>query len=693
MIRHLTILSLALTFSLINSFSQIGSSCSLPAGISGSGTYTTGPLAVDGFWYQFTVDTGGVYTIQTCGLATCDTKIYIYDYCTGLVFDEGNLATIAYNDDACGLQSSVTLNLLQDSTYYIRIGDYNTACMGENITWNIQNQGTIPGCTDPSACNYDPSASVDNGTCLYYPDSLCPQPDLMIVEPTIASSMYFDNLTVLSTDCRIDEGCLNGYGLRDILRFTTHIKNIGDQDYAIGVPGPSNPQFSNTNCHGHWHYEGYAYYALYDTSGTEIPIGYKNGFCVLDLECSGGGTAYYSCGDMGISHGCGDIYGAGLDCQFIDLTNVDTGRYQLVVRVNWDQDPDLYGHYESGYDNNVAHVCIHFTRDALGVPNFTIDPTCPIIYDCLGNPFGTAVVDCNGICDGPSIRGDQDNDSTLTQPDALMYTDHLINNTLNEVLCNDMNEDDEYTVFDVALINNCVLNGPSPTNNPCDFPHGIDNDIDTVTLSILNVDFNNQYVDIGIQNPFNKTMAYQFEMSGITIQTVNNLVSPLEYNITPDFVSGGTEVIGISYQEMTIETNNTPVPLCRIYYSSITDSVICIDNIIDIVNENYEASNSVIGGNCFAVPNAALESNGATVALNVFPNPATDIINITMGLMQTEDALVTITDGLGQVVYQRTYQNIKNETRQVDLGHLSGGVYNITLQTNTGTVTQRIILK
>jgi Lysyl oxidase/Secretion system C-terminal sorting domain len=673
-------------------WAQPGISCVNPINIVGTGTYTTGPTTVNGTWYMFTADTSGSYTFSTCGISTCDTKIYIYDHCMGLIWGEDMIGTWGYNDDACALQSSCTVPFYQDSVYYIRIGDYQTACAGQNITWNMENNGVILGCTDPAACNYNPNATTSDGSCLYFPDTNCTGPDLMVVESAITSSLYFDQLSVTAADCRIDEGCLNGYGLRDVLRFTTHIKNIGAQDYFIGVPSLSNPQFSNTNCHGHWHYEGYAFYALYDDLGNEIPIGYKNGFCVLDLECSGGGTAQYSCGNMGISAGCGDIYSAGLDCQFVDLTNVDTGFYQLVVRVNWDQDPDYLGHYEESYTNNVAHACIHFTRDAMGIPDFSLVASCPIIYDCLNNPFGTAVLDCEGNCDGTAIRGDMNTDTLLTQPDAVIYVDELVNNTINQVTCTDMNGDTEWTVFDAALINNCVIQGPQNLNDPCDFPFGITNDIDTVTLSIQNVNFASNYLDIAIKNPSFKTLAYQFELSGITIQSVTNLVSPLEYNITPSYVTGGNEVVGISYQEMLINTNASADQLCRVYWNSITDSVICISQIVDIVNENYEASIGVIGGGCVAVPSIAVQENGSTVALNIFPNPATDIIHVSMGLMQTEDVNLSVTDGLGRVVYSNIYKNVNNQTVQVDLGNLSNGVYNVTLQTNTGKVTKRIIL-
>ena len=165
--------------------------------------------------------------------------------------------------------------------------------------------------------------------------------------------------TVNATNCQVAEGCLTGYGVRTVINFTTHIKNLGNQDYFIGNATNNPGQFVFGSCHGHWHYQGYAEYDLYDTAGTLIPIGFKNGFCVLDLECSGGGTAQYGCGNMGISVGCGDIYGSGLDCQWLDITDVDTGFYTMAIKVNWDQSPDALGHFETDYLNNWAQVCIH----------------------------------------------------------------------------------------------------------------------------------------------------------------------------------------------------------------------------------------------------------------------------------------------------------------------------------------------
>ena len=102
-------------------------------------------------------------------------------------------------------------------------------------------------------------------------------------------------MTVDEDNCYIVEGCLNGYGERELVRFTTWIKNIGDLDYYIGATAQtdSTKQFEWGDCHNHWHYKGYAKYDLFTMDGQMLPIGFKNGFCVMDLECGDGGTAQY----------------------------------------------------------------------------------------------------------------------------------------------------------------------------------------------------------------------------------------------------------------------------------------------------------------------------------------------------------------------------------------------------------------
>ena len=135
---------------------------------------------------------------------------------------------------------------------------------------------------DSTSCNYNPLATIPD-TCYAYGDTLCPQPDLWLLENELVNSLYVD--TLVNTDpCTINEGCLSGFGMRDVLRFTTWIKNIGISDYYIGSPSSYPGQFDYDNCHQHFHYAGYARYDLYDDQGNQLPVGFKMDFVLWILN-------------------------------------------------------------------------------------------------------------------------------------------------------------------------------------------------------------------------------------------------------------------------------------------------------------------------------------------------------------------------------------------------------------------------
>ncbi len=669
-----------------------GSNCENPILI-GEGTFTA-PNADT--WYEFSPDSVGMYNITTCGMNNCDTKIWVYDYCQGLVFDNTNIATIYYDDNqgGCGMLAQVNALLDTAETYWIRIGTANGDCSG-TIDWSISWNGPAMGCMDPTACNFNPLAQVPD-TCYYLGSPDCPSgPDLLLREDVLESSLYLDILNN-ADNCAINEGCLQGYGNRDILRFTTHIQNIGDMDYYIGDPNNNPDQFTYDNCHNHNHYDGYAEYILFDSNSQPLPIGFKNGFCVMDLECSGGGTAQYGCSTMGISHGCGDIYDASLTCQWIDITDVDTGQYTLVVRTNWDHAPDALGHYETDSLNNWAQVCIQLDRDQFGTPSFTVLPNCPPLIDCMGVPYGNAVEDCQGTCGGTALMGDIDSDLAQSMIDAHQYVTDILGDDISPTTCNDLNADGYITVYDAALMAGCINYGSSHSHqgqgshNHCNFPDGLRNINDTVTLSITNVDLVNQYIDISILNPTTRVVAYQFEMSGIEISTVQNLSPPQEYPITPEYAFGMGEVIGLSYEDSTIDKNFVYEPLCRIYYSNITANEICLDTIIDIVNKDYEQTVTMIEGGCIQI--TGIEDENSFTIFNVAPNPSKNIFNVDYRFPRVQDVQIEVTNYIGQRVIFEELNNTEVGKYIIDLTTQSNGIYMLNLYSEEGVITRKLVL-
>lgn len=649
-------------------------------------------------WYSFTPDSTGMYFISTCANNTCDTKLWVYDHCAGLLVSNGNEGTIYYDDNAGGCGQLARINALMEAgvTYYIRVGDVASSCPGE-INWSLTYNGPVSGCLDPTACNFNPIATVAD-VCYYEGDPLCPdgRPDLIVVENTIKTSLYL--ATINASNCQVIEGCLTGYGTRDIIRFTTHIKNIGTADYYIGSPTSQPSQFSWGNCHGHWHYSGYAEYMLYDVNGQAIPVGYKNGFCVLDLECGDGGTAQYGCSNMGISRQCGDIYGSGLDCQWFDITDVDTGRYTMVIRVNWDNSPDALGRVELSHTNNWAQVCVYLGRNAQGQRTIQVLNDCEPYVDCSGEVFGSSQLDCEGNCGGQRIMGDLNHSGTQEMVDAHTYVQDILGDDINPTPCNDINTDDQITVFDAALVSSCVnfgINHPHVGNVPhnhCIFPGGLFNPADTVTLQIMNVDFSEKYIDIGITNPSTRVTAYEFDLHGALIWDVENLADPNEYPIQPEFLLGGVKVIGISYQDSMIRKYYEPTPIVRVHYYEMTDSVICIDKIVDIVSAALTQTTTVIAGDCWELDDTGLKNYDKQNYFAVYPNPAQEAVNISIQLFERLDARISVVNALGQQMFHTELKQAEKQTLEVNTNQWAPGIYMVNLVTEKGLITKKLVI-
>lgn len=642
-------------------------------------------------WYTFTPTVAGMYDITTCNAAnTCDTKIWVYQTCTGLQWDNTNISTLLYDDNNgnCGLQAAITAALIPTETYIIRIGSNNGACGTSPIEWAINYNGPITGCMDPNACNYNPLATVSAGQCYYWPDLNCPGgPDLVILEDEIENSLYLDVVNAGTGDCRVAENCLTGYGNRTVLRFTTWIKNIGDVDYFVGNPTNNPSQFSFVNCHNHAHYEGYAEYILFRNNGNPIPIGFKNGFCVMDLECSGGGTAKFGCSNMGITAQCGDIYDASLECQWIDITDVDPGDYIFAVRINWDQSPDALGRPETDYTNNWAQVCLTIT-ETNGVKGFTVNPNCSDYVDCQGTPFGSEVIDCNGDCGGSRIAGDLDISGARNLVDVDQYVTEIKNNTITAQECTDLNDDGIISVWDAALVEECYYNG-TPYNNACVFPHGVTSPNPMSYLVIDNVNFTQNYVDIHIQNPNNFIKGFEFNISGLTIQNVLPMYNINNFTVLPQFNNSG-KIIGIStLNNNYLQKNTNPEPFLRVYYSALTGTEVCISEIVHFVNNDYQAILIDTIGGCKQVQFATVDENFASNYIHLTPNPAKDIVSLS-AFTSEANATVEITNMMGQVIqtWNLTENNLKLD---LNVESYASGVYFVKLHAGIVEKTYKLV--
>ena len=397
---------------------------------------------------------------------------------------------------------------------------------------------------------------------------------------------------------------------------------------------------------------------------------------------------------MGISVGCGDIYGAYLDCQWVDVTNIADGTYILVTRVNWDGSPDALGHYETTLDNNWAQACITLDRSS-GTLAMTVNPDCEPYTDCTGQLYGNAVIDCNGICGGTSVRGDLNTNNIEEMEDAVLYVSGILGNDLTATPCNDLNADGDITVYDASLLASCINNGaahPHPGNglhNHCNFPQGVENPNDSAWLSIVFIDPIEHYFDVALRNPTDDINAFQFEVSGVMIQAVTPLTDPISYPSSIQGSIGNSTIVGISYQDSSIHKSIEAMPLVRIHYSVATADEICISNVVDIVNSSQQRLWKGIENGC--VQPVGTKNIADAYAATVQPNPFTTSATLVYSNPQGESLTLTLTDMSGRKL--RTYNNLRGEALVIEADDLPAGMYYYHLTGKLGNTSGKLVIE
>ena len=189
-----------------------------------------------------------------------------------------------------------------------------------------------------------------------YPDGTCKLADLYVDGARLAASLDFETKNFDTNDCEYIEGCVQGTGDRDLLRFGTTTPNQGVGDMHLGYPD-NYEQFVFSPCHQHYHFESYASYELRDAAGNVVAPGHKQAFCLMDWEDENGVNFWdttgevYDCDYQGIQSTWADTYDSYLDCQFVDVTGLPPGDYKLFVHVNYDKVLA-----EADYDNNTVEI-------------------------------------------------------------------------------------------------------------------------------------------------------------------------------------------------------------------------------------------------------------------------------------------------------------------------------------------------
>lgn len=87
-------------------------------------------------------------------------------------------------------------------------------------------------------------------------------------------------------------------------------------------------------------------------------------------------------------------------------------------------------------------------------------------------------------------------------------------------------------------------------------------------------------------------------------------------------------------------------------------------------------------------------SNQQLSGLKMYPNPATDIVNITFSSENAENGVISVMNLMGQTIYTQPVEIMEGYNFvTVPVNNFKSGVYLVTIRTNTGISTQKMIVR
>ncbi|MFN3444373.1 MAG: T9SS type A sorting domain-containing protein, partial [Bacteroidia bacterium] len=102
------------------------------------------------------------------------------------------------------------------------------------------------------------------------------------------------------------------------------------------------------------------------------------------------------------------------------------------------------------------------------------------------------------------------------------------------------------------------------------------------------------------------------------------------------------------------------------------------------------------GGNTIELPmfTGLSNINRMPEGISVYPNPAEDVVNITVKELTNINYNVTITDITGKTVFNNQLNSmLNNNTASINISNFNKGMYFIYLSNDKGTSTQKLIVR
>jgi hypothetical protein len=345
--------------------------------------------------------------------------------------------------------------------------------------------------------------------------------------------------------------------------------------------------------------------------------------------------------------------------------------------VNWDNSPDKLGRIESNLYNNWGQFCLEISQNSSGRRFAKVLNECSPYVDCLGQVFGPAKRDCNGVCQGTAVHGDANGDGLRNQADLNLYLQGIPDGSISTSTCRDLNGDNVVNAADLAMMMHCLdAQDSTAAVEACDFGPLFNNTESLVKIGVDSVNVQEGYADLSIQNLQDEISAFQFQIEGVVPDSVRFI--GLGDSGLVHLRSHASGTIMAAMEGNRLPRHNQPTRFLRVYFDSISGAQLCIASIQVAMSPSQQLL-AKLSGPCKPIPQITrLKSKNGKLACRVIPNPFRSETKLHFPDAGSEAYQLLIYDTQGKQVFRE--DAIRGNQFRLESGKLKPGLYRFVLR-------------
>ncbi len=96
----------------------------------------------------------------------------------------------------------------------------------------------------------------------------------------------------------------------------------------------------------------------------------------------------------------------------------------------------------------------------------------------------------------------------------------------------------------------------------------------------------------------------------------------------------------------------------------------------------------------YEIDNVGVEEQEAFTQLDIFPNPATDALNVNFNLDNNQTVEIRLVNVTGEAIYNNVLSNVTGQiNNRIDVSNFAKGIYILNISGAEGSVNKKVIIK